>query len=206
VTLTAHPDSNSHLDHWSACSGSAPTCKVTMSQARTVIAYFARTKYQLRVSKAGSGSGHVTSNYSGISCAPYCSHSYDSPTQVTLTATPGPESTFDGWSGDCSGTGTCRLTMNKAHSVTAKFTAHDKLSLSAAGDGHGTVASWPPGIDCPSTCLHTYDGNTPVSLHAHPDSSSHLDHWSGCTQRFVFVVCHLRIDPPASEVQRPRAA
>jgi beta-lactam-binding protein with PASTA domain len=42
-------------------------------------------------------------------------------TVVTLTATPIGRSRFGGWQGDCSGTGTCVLSMTANHSVTAKF-------------------------------------------------------------------------------------
>jgi hypothetical protein len=42
--------------------------------------------------------------------------------KVTLTATASSEYTFQGWSGACSGTGSCELTMTEAKSVTATFT------------------------------------------------------------------------------------
>jgi hypothetical protein len=42
---------------------------------------------------------------------------------VTLTATPDAGFSFSGWSGACSGTGTCSLTMSTAQSVTATFAA-----------------------------------------------------------------------------------
>jgi beta-lactam-binding protein with PASTA domain len=41
---------------------------------------------------------------------------------VTLTATPATSSTFTGWSGACSGTGSCVVTTNSSTSVTATFT------------------------------------------------------------------------------------
>jgi hypothetical protein len=40
---------------------------------------------------------------------------------ATLTATPAADSTFTGWSGACSGSATCDLTMNGDQSVTATF-------------------------------------------------------------------------------------
>jgi hypothetical protein len=40
---------------------------------------------------------------------------------VTLTATPGAGLSFIGWSGDCSGAGSCEVTMNEAKDVTATF-------------------------------------------------------------------------------------
>jgi hypothetical protein len=42
---------------------------------------------------------------------------------VTLTAAPASGSTFAGWSGACSGTGTCQVTMNADTAVSATFSA-----------------------------------------------------------------------------------
>lgn len=75
----------------------------------------------LSVSKAGSGSGTVTSSPSGLSCGGTCSVLFQQSTQVTLTATPAVGSRFAGWSGACSGTRTCRVTMSTARNVTATF-------------------------------------------------------------------------------------
>jgi hypothetical protein len=63
----------------------------------------------------------VTSSPAGISCGSDCSESYTSGTSVTLTAAAAGGSTFAGWSGACSGTGTCVLSMTAARSVTATF-------------------------------------------------------------------------------------
>ena len=85
--------------------------------------------YTLTVSKTGTGSGTVTDT--GINCGTDCSEAYNSGTSVTLTATPDANSTFAGWSGDCSGTGTCTLTMNANKSTTATFNSCD---LNRTGD------------------------------------------------------------------------
>src|SRR5205814_3267761 len=110
VTLTAQPDSNSSGAGLSGCScASATTCHVTMNQARSVTASFATIQNPLSVSKTGSGGGTVTSSPGGINCGSTCSHTYAGRTKVTLTATRGPGSTFAGWSGACTGTGTCEV-------------------------------------------------------------------------------------------------
>lgn len=78
--------------------------------------------YALTVTKAGTGSGTVTSSPAGINCGSDCSESYTYNTSVTLTAAVSVGSTFAGWSGNCSGTATtCSLTMSAAKSVTATF-------------------------------------------------------------------------------------
>src|SRR5262249_39179826 len=78
--------------------------------------------YNLTVTTAGTGSGTVTSSPAGINCRPTCSHAYATGTSVTLSETPASGSVFSGWTGACSGTGGCTVTMSQARSVTATFT------------------------------------------------------------------------------------
>jgi List-Bact-rpt repeat protein len=74
------------------------------------------------VSKAGTGSGSVTSSPAGIDCGSTCSAQFADGASVTLTATPGSASEFLGWSGGgCSGVGTCPLVLSGDVSVTAQF-------------------------------------------------------------------------------------
>jgi len=76
----------------------------------------------LTVSKAGTGSGTVTSSNGAINCGTTCSAAYASGTSVALTATPASGSVFSGWSGaGCSGTGRCVVTMSAAQAVAATF-------------------------------------------------------------------------------------
>ena len=79
----------------------------------------------LYVNKTGTGSGIVASTPSGISCGEDCGEGFTTGTPVTLTASPGTNSFFGGWSGGgCSETSpTCTLTMNSEITVTATFTA-----------------------------------------------------------------------------------
>ncbi len=79
--------------------------------------------HTLSVSKAGTGSGTVTSSPAGINCGTSCSAAFPTGTAVTLTATPVSGSTFSSWSGACTGTGSCVVTLDADRSVTATFTA-----------------------------------------------------------------------------------
>ena len=78
--------------------------------------------HTLSVARAGSGSGTVTSSPAGIGCGSDCGQSYIECAEVTLLATPTPGSAFTGWSGSCTGTGPCMLTMSANRTVTATFT------------------------------------------------------------------------------------
>jgi len=135
------------------------------------------------VKTEGAGSGTVTSSPSGIDCGTTCTKSFADNASVTLTASPAAGSTFTGWSGDCSGTGTCTLTMDHGHLATATFAAGPKtLTVTRAGGGGGTVTSNPAGIDCGSTCTHDFADGTSVTLTAAAAAGSSFTGWSGdCT-------------------------
>lgn len=86
------------------------------------------TRQTLTVTRAGAGTGTVTSSPAGIDCGADCSEAFRLGTQVTLAATPAPGSTFDGFSGaGCSGA-TCTVTMSAARSVTASFGVPPQLA------------------------------------------------------------------------------
>ena len=75
----------------------------------------------LTVSLPGNGLGSVASSPAGINCGSDCSETYNYGTPVTLTATASPDSIFSGWSGACSGKGSCIIQMDKHQSVSAYF-------------------------------------------------------------------------------------
>ena len=81
----------------------------------------------LTVSLAGAGSGGVSGP--GIDCVEggggVCAETYLEQTAISLTATISVGSTFDGWSGACSGTGDCQVTMDGGKAVTATFGLED---------------------------------------------------------------------------------
>ena len=77
--------------------------------------------FSLTVARAGAGAGVVTSSPAGISCGVACLANFANNTMVNLTAAPQSGSTFVGWSGACTGTGSCVVTMNQARNVTATF-------------------------------------------------------------------------------------
>jgi uncharacterized repeat protein (TIGR03803 family) len=137
---------------------------------------------RLTVTKGGSGAGRVTSSPPGINCGTACSANFGSGTVVKLRATPASGSTFSGWSGACTGTRSCSVTMSAAKSVTATFKAVFKLTVTKGGSGAGTVTSSPPGINCGTACSANFSSGTVVKLRATPASGSTFSGWSGaCT-------------------------
>jgi hypothetical protein len=184
VTLTAQPLSpnESVFTGWTgACVGTNPTCVVTMSAAKAVIATF--TSVKLTVTKVGSGT--VSSVPAGIDCGADCVGDYAPNRVVTLTATPAPSFGFVGFSGACvTSSPSCQVTMSAAKTVTATF-ARFALTVTAAGTGAGSVSG--NGIACVrlagvgNDCTESYPVGTQVTLTAAPPSAdrSIFTGWSG---------------------------
>jgi List-Bact-rpt repeat protein/fibronectin type III domain protein len=187
VTLTANAASDSIFSGWSGggCSGTG-SCVLTLSSSTSVTANFASSPpptSSLSVTMAGSGQGNVTG---GVSCSSgTCSGTFPQGTSVTLTAAPKSGSTFSGWGGACTGTGSCVVVLSTSSaSVSASFAASppptSSLSVTMAGSGQGNVTG---GVSCSSgTCSGTFPQGTSVTLTAAPKSGSTFSGWGGaCT-------------------------
>jgi hypothetical protein len=98
--------------------------------------------YSLTLNKTGSGTGTVTGTE--INCGTTCSGSYPRGTVIELTADPDTGSSFAGWSGGrCEGTAPCRVVLDAATTVTARF---DKAyTIKAIADNNGTITPDGPG-------------------------------------------------------------
>lgn len=141
---------------------------------------------------SGEGYGRVVSRPTGIRCGledTACEAGFPRGSSVTLSAEPSSEGRFEGWSGDCTGTGECVLELSEHRSVGAVFAARDPdtidLRLRVVGGGQGeirvTVPSGQP--PCSSDCLRSFPRGTEVRLAAWPlDSSNRFEGWMGaCT-------------------------
>ncbi|ACD95176.1 InlB B-repeat-containing protein [Trichlorobacter lovleyi] len=163
-----------------ADAASAETVTVVAAGENQVLLHYL-LPVTVSVTLAGTGSGSVASTPSGMTCSgDSCSGSYPAATWITLQATPADGSLFTGWSGTCSGTGSCTVQANSNASVTATFTAiQPTLTVTLSGSGSGSVTSSPSGISCPGTCAAQFDQNSTVTLAAAPSSSSSFTGWGG---------------------------
>jgi hypothetical protein len=198
VTLTANPTPPYTFGSWSGdgCTGGSPTCRIPMNQARTVTATFNppdKQRLTVSMSPSNTGRGTVTSMPEGIDCGNTCAFDFDFNTGVTLTADPDSSSDFVGWSGACSGGGTCIVTMNQAQNVTALFTEETfQLTVTKAGQGDGTVTSNPAGINCAEGCPFAsanFPQHSQVTLQASPAGS-----WSVQSCRGKVTTCTVTMD------------
>ncbi len=130
------------------------------------------------------GSGNVDSADKVIACGSKCTSPYVGGTQVTLTAKAASGYVFTGWSGACSGVGTCTVTVSGTVSVSATFSPAPKA---AGGGGGGTtttgykisVSKNGKGTVTASPAASSYASGTVVTLTATPDPGSPWVGWGG---------------------------
>jgi hypothetical protein len=140
------------------------------------------TSFNLTVTSDTNGS--VSSTPAGINCGTECSHTFAVGSKVTLTAKPLSGFQLKAWTGACSGTATCEVTLNANATVGASFEATPvtKHVLTVTSSANGSVSSTPAGIDCGSTCTQTLGAGSIVTLTAKPVRYSIFKGWTGaCT-------------------------
>lgn len=144
-------------------------------------------RVDMSYSSSGTGKGTVTFSPAGsfASCPGSCINSFPAGTVVTMSAAPAPGSVFAGWSGACSGTGSCTVTTAPDQMVVAIFTSIPAssavLSYTASGTGSGTVSFGPAGslASCSRSCANSFAVGNHVTLRATPASGSVFNGWSG---------------------------
>lgn len=134
-------------------------------------------EHLLEVALAGTGSGEVTSQPTGIACPGDCDELYPFGTPVELTATPSPGSAFTVWSGDCTGAGSCDVLLDQDRAVTATFAPLRTLAVSVTSGG--SVTSSPAGIFCPADCSEEFVDGELVALTADPAPGFEFTGWTG---------------------------
>lgn len=136
---------------------------------------------QLDVTKSGAGSGTVTSDPGGITCGDQCVMIMDPEGVVELTAKPADGDAFRGWSGDCSGVGTCTIDSSFNAEVDARFEKITTVTVQMKGaPGNVEVRSMPAGLTCiGGTCTGQFVRGTDVVLSTLLPPMLHFDGWTG---------------------------
>ncbi|OQX02531.1 MAG: hypothetical protein BWK80_57685, partial [Desulfobacteraceae bacterium IS3] len=136
----------------------------------TLKAVFEIQTFAININKVGTGYGELSQLTQTVNCG----------SNLTVTATPHINSTFDGWSGDASGTGDVVLTnITSDKTFTAKFTLKDleclpstNLDLASEDDTgvnntdnltRNTSDLTITGFGEDGATVQLYDGDTPIS-------------------------------------------
>lgn len=196
VTLSATGSDGSTFQEWLGCTSIVGSnCTVVLTGSNKSLSVRFDPPPVLSVSLSGSGGGQVVSN-SGIVCTRLdatnfgnCSNVEPYGSEVVLNATADSFSIFSGWSGACTGTGECRVTMDKSKTVGAVFTPPMvQLALILKGPGSGKLylnneqaCSRVEGAG-DQTCVVSVELNSTVQLRAAPGQNYEVSGYSGmCT-------------------------
>jgi hypothetical protein len=188
LTLQATANAGSEFNGFSNGTGSAGSCSTspcsfTISANTSVDATFDLIpgNFKLTVTKSGTGTGTVTSSPPGINCGGDCEETYTENTVVTLTPSADPGSEFKEWTGACSGSSTCEVTMSAAKSVDAKFDLIQRtLTITKNGTGTGTVEC-KVGAGSFGACAASYPDGTSLTLQATANAGSEFTGFSAGT-------------------------
>ncbi|UCC41208.1 MAG: choice-of-anchor D domain-containing protein, partial [Candidatus Aminicenantes bacterium] len=163
VSITATANAGYRFSGWT---GNVPAghendnpLSITMDSDKSVTANFIK-QYTLTIASTAGGTTNPSSG----------TYTYDSGTQVSITATANAGYRFTGWSGDASGTDNpITITMDSDKSVTANFIRQYTLTI-AAGVG---------GITNPVPGSYIYDEGTQVTISCTAETNFRFSHWSG---------------------------
>jgi uncharacterized repeat protein (TIGR02543 family) len=162
--VTATPSSGWIFDRWlidEDLTSQENPINVRMDSAHKIKAIFILLQYTLALSANGLG---TTSPSIGT-------HTYNSGSQIIVSATPDSGWQFTGWSGDLSGTSNlASITMNGNKTVTAIFT-QNTYTLTTSTTGQGSVSK------TPNQTTYTYGAS--VQLTATPAAEWTFTGWSG---------------------------
>lgn len=161
-----------------------------------------RRGYALTIAGSGTASGTVATAGGApapIACsitnghpAGTCAEAYYNVASIELVATPAPGASFAGWSGACTGTGSCIVSMTEDRSLVASFATagvpRHSLTITGAGAGSGSVTSDVGGIACEvvigstaGSCAAEIELGETVTLTATPGDGMSFTGWTGCT-------------------------
>jgi len=226
VVLSAKAPLTGGFTSWEGCkvltqTELESTCEVTMSKSKAIKATFKApvkpiaNPQVLTVSKA-AGTGYGTVKGTGLACelaclsteVPYFGGETAPPAKkekasylVMLTQIPAVGSSFSGWTGcdEVNGEGKCLVSMGSAKSVTARFDAKPKLTLTLSKEGAGAVKSKPKGVSCGNTCISaaaSLPEGAVVVLTAKAVTGGAFTGWEGCkvlTQTELESTCEVTL-------------
>ena len=157
VTLSASADPNSVFLDWAPagrCPYGQPTCTVTIQSDEVIEARFRGPQpLYVFITSLENGAGTITTDPPSPPCgnAPgepqTCTALHRIGTTVTLTAQPAEDSLFEGWAGECTGTGPCTVTINGPHSLGASFRRRNTPPVASAGGPYEAFRQTPITFD-----------------------------------------------------------
>ncbi len=163
-----------------ACTGTVPTCALTLDVDKTVEARFAPPTSTVTVVLSGEG-GRVTGLANALDCGVECSAVTGTRTAISLTAQPEAGYVLTSWGGACTGYGpTCTVALYGDQAVAADFArATATVTVSLIGAGSGSVREQWGALDCSPLCSAQFAPGMQVLVIAESTAGSVFAGWNG---------------------------
>ncbi len=167
VTVVASSENHWYFEGWLGdVSGGKESKKitVTMDEDKSLTALFKEHRYTIDVTVEGNGS---------VDIAPDQEY-YEPSTNVTLTADPDENWSFEEWTGDVpegEKGEEITVTMDEDKSLTAHFEELDEYSLEIMKEGNGNTD--------PAEGTHTYYDGEEINITVYPDENWSFKEWTG---------------------------
>jgi uncharacterized repeat protein (TIGR02543 family) len=163
---------------------------LTDSEIQTLYNLGQSNESGLTVTKTGTGRGTIRAKIKGedwtLSCKSNCqkaSYDYAPDSEVIVRAYPEKGFTFNGWTGDCTGTDkSTTVTIDTAKTCIAQFEPEDTtnlLTVNQDGTGNGTITTTDGYINCGTNCSAFYRADKKVRLEATPAADNLFMGWNG---------------------------
>ena len=175
TAVTAVPDTGYHFVNWSDGIQTAIRTDTGITSNIVVTANFAIDMFTLTITRAGSGTGTITSDVGGINCGSTCIGSFGYGSVVFLTASPSSTSSFTGWTGDYTGTDNpLQITIDGNKTVQATFTLltytiSGTVTVGSTGLAGVTMAGLPGDPVTDASGAYSAAGEPRLHRHRHPD-------------------------------------
>lgn len=168
VYLKITPEPGSELCDEAGCTVVPRKVSKMFTTSGTIFESFNVLVLDIRLAKAGSGSGRITSDPSYLDCGTSCETSLEYGAVLTLIADPDPGSKFSKWTGFCAGQGArCKFTLTKDVTTSATFTAitvataEPSAEPSPSPSKEPVATASPAPTDAPPTIAPTVAAPTP---------------------------------------------
>ena len=147
------------------------------------------------IGTTGTGTSKATVIDCGSGGRADCTEFLAAGTAVTLTATADADHGLAGWSGDCSGTEVCKLTVDGDKTVGATIKPTRTLTVAAPSNGKVTgKVGTATVIDCGSDCAETVTEGTVVALSAAGASGYEFSSWGDACAAETTAACAVTLN------------
>ncbi|MGH3144054.1 MAG: InlB B-repeat-containing protein [Gaiellales bacterium] len=143
------------------------------------LTHLPQQRLSVNIQSSGTGTGVVRLvSPTSFECDQSCTLELDQGLSATLVAAPRQGARFVRWTGRCTGSGSCAITLDSTRTVTAIFGV-TTFRLTTSVGGRGKISSTPGGVSCPGRCTAAFKADSNIRLRASASPGVRFAGWTG---------------------------